>query len=74
MAIVLAWGLAVMIAIYAVGRISGAHLNPAVTLALVITGSFPIEQMIGYILAQVAGVYRRRAGLDILSAALGAYQ
>lgn len=56
-AIVLAWGLAVMIAIYAVGRISGAHLNPAVTLALVITGSFPVEQMVGYILAQVAGAF-----------------
>jgi len=56
-AIVLAWGLAVMIAIYAVGRISGAHLNPAVTLALVITGSFPKEQMAGYILAQVAGAF-----------------
>jgi glycerol uptake facilitator protein len=56
-AIVLAWGLAVMIAIYAVGRISGAHLNPAVTLALVITGSFPAEQMAGYVLAQVAGAF-----------------
>ncbi len=56
-AIVLAWGLAVMIAIYAVGRISGAHLNPAVTLALVITGSFPIEQMVGYVAAQVAGAF-----------------
>lgn len=56
-AIVLAWGLAVMTAIYAVGRISGAHLNPAVTLALVVTGDFPIDQMFGYILAQVAGAF-----------------
>jgi len=56
-AIVLAWGLAVMIAIYAVGRISGAHLNPAVTLALVIASEFPIDQMPGYILAQITGAF-----------------
>lgn len=56
-AVVLAWGLAVMTAIYAVGRISGAHLNPAVTLALVITGDFSINRLPGYILAQLAGAY-----------------
>jgi glycerol uptake facilitator protein len=52
-----AWGLAVMISIYAVGRISGAHLNPAVTLALIIAGDFPAEQAPGYILAQFAGAF-----------------
>jgi glycerol uptake facilitator protein len=53
----IAWGLAVMIAIYAVGRISGAHLNPAVTLALVLAGDFPSEQVPGYVLAQFAGAF-----------------
>lgn len=55
--IVIAWGLAVALAIYAVGRISGAHLNPAVTVALFVTGDFPADQVAGYILAQFAGAF-----------------
>jgi glycerol uptake facilitator protein len=53
--IVLGWGLSLVLAIYAVGRISGAHLNPAVTLALFVNGDFPGDQVLGYILAQFAG-------------------
>jgi len=53
--IVIGWGLAVMLAIYAVGTISGAHLNPAVTIALAINGSFAMDLVLGYILAQFAG-------------------
>jgi glycerol uptake facilitator protein len=55
--VVIAWGLAVMISIYAVGRISGAHLNPAVTLALYIAGEFPADQMLGYMVAQFVGAF-----------------
>jgi glycerol uptake facilitator protein len=57
LAVAVAWGLAVMISIYAVGRISGAHLNPAVTLALAIAGDFPTNQIAGYLLAQFAGAF-----------------
>lgn len=55
--IVLAWGLAVTFAIYAVGRFSGAHLNPAITVALALTGSFPGDQVFGYMAAQFAGAF-----------------
>ncbi|WP_046174974.1 MIP/aquaporin family protein [Domibacillus indicus] len=49
------WGLAVAMAVYAVGGVSGAHLNPAVTIALAITGSFPWTDVVLYITAQMIG-------------------
>jgi glycerol uptake facilitator protein len=48
--VVIAWGLAVTLAVYAVGRISGAHLNPAITIALAVAGDFSKSQVIGYVL------------------------
>ena len=44
--IVVGWGLAVALGIYAAGRISGAHLNPAITLALFLSGDFPGNQVL----------------------------
>lgn len=55
--IVLGWGLAVTLAVYAVGRISGAHINPAVTLAFWVYGDFPGDLVAGYMLAQFAGAF-----------------
>ena len=49
------WAFAVAIAVFAVGRISGAHLNPAVTIALASIGSFSWSLVPGYIVAQMAG-------------------
>jgi glycerol uptake facilitator protein len=55
--ITIGWGLAVAIAVYAVGRVSGAHINPAVTLGLASIGEFPWAQVPGYIGAQVLGAF-----------------
>ena len=49
------WGLGVALAVYTVNSISGAHLNPAVTIALATIGSFPWAQVPGYIAAQMLG-------------------
>ncbi|MCB0492789.1 MAG: aquaporin family protein [Cyclobacteriaceae bacterium] len=57
MVIVVAWGLSVTFAIYAVGGYSGAHINPAVTLALAIDGSFPWADVPAYCLAQLLGAF-----------------
>jgi glycerol uptake facilitator protein len=49
------YAIAVAMAVYAVGRISGAHLNPAVTVALAAIGSFPWAEVPGYLAAQMIG-------------------
>ena len=53
--ITVAWGLAVTFGVYAVGAVSGAHLNPAVTIALAATGAFEWAQVPVYIIAQMLG-------------------
>jgi glycerol uptake facilitator protein len=55
--VVSGWAMGVAMAIYAVGRISGAHINPAVTFSLAVIGSFPWVDVPGYILAQIVGAF-----------------
>jgi glycerol uptake facilitator protein len=55
--ITIAWGLAVTMGVYAVGSVSGAHLNPAVTLGFASVGEFPWSKVPLYISAQVIGAF-----------------
>ena len=51
----LVFGLVVMVMVYATGHLSGAHINPAVTLAFTLTRHFPAREAGAYVAAQVAG-------------------
>ena len=79
--IALAFGLAIVAAAYGIGAISGAHLNPAVSLGMVAAGRMRAGEFIGYALAQIAGavlgalciylIASGRAGYDIAVNGLG---
>lgn len=49
------WGMAVFVAVFCVASISGAHINPAVTIALACVGNFEVSKIPGYLAAQLAG-------------------
>jgi aquaporin NIP len=64
--IAITFGLVVMSLIYAIGDISGAHMNPAVSIAFVVAGRFPVKELLPYILAQVAGAAAASGTLKLL--------
>ena len=53
--VALAFGLTVLTMAYAIGHVSGCHLNPAVSVGLVVGKRFPASELLPYVLAQVAG-------------------
>ena len=53
--VALAFGLALLAMVYAIGPVSGCHINPAVTLGLLLTGKVPAARATGYVVAQVVG-------------------
>jgi aquaporin NIP len=64
--VALTWGLIVMVMIYTFGDLSGAHLNPAVSIAFTATGRFPLRELPPYLLVQSAGALTASATLHFL--------
>ncbi|HLV97047.1 MAG TPA: MIP family channel protein [Ktedonobacterales bacterium] len=62
----LVFGLVVAAMIYATGHLSGAHLNPAVTLGFVLVRHFPLRRLVGYWLAQLLGALAASSCLRLL--------
>jgi len=71
----LAFGLTVLTMAYAIGHVSGCHLNPAVSVGLFVGGRFPAKDLAPYIIAQVlgaaAGVMGSLAALEVLKEIAG---
>jgi len=63
----LAFGLTVVTMAYAIGHISGCHLNPAVTVGLAAGGRFPAGQILPYVIAQVVGAIVAAAVLYVIA-------
>jgi len=64
--VAIVWGLGVMFAVYLCGGISGAHINPAITIALAFWGRFEWNRVAGYVAAQVAGAFVAAAFLFVM--------
>ncbi|KAF3600922.1 hypothetical protein F2Q69_00033464 [Brassica cretica] len=64
--IAIVWGLTVMVLVYSLGHISGAHFNPALTVAFASCGRFPLKQVPAYVISQVIGSTLAAATLRLL--------
>ena len=66
MGIAFTFGLIVMVMIYALGPVSGAHLNPAVTIAFTIAKRFPAKEIFPFILSQAIGAFLASFALRVM--------
>lgn len=64
--VAIVWGVAIMLAVYSIGAISGAHINPAITLAFAAWGRFPWRLVGPYVVSQTAGAFVAAATLYVL--------
>lgn len=64
--IAVTFGLIVMVMIYALGPVSGAHLNPAVTIAFTVAKRFPAKEIFPYALSQATGAFLASGALRLL--------
>ena len=62
----LAFGLAIVVIAYGVGNISGGHVNPAVSLAVLINGGITVTDFVGYVIAQCIGAFAGAGVLDLI--------
>ncbi len=69
----LAFGLTVLTMAYAIGHISGCHLNPAVSVGLVVGKRFPASELLPYIIAQVLGAIAGAAVLYLIASGKGGF-
>jgi aquaporin Z len=69
-----AFGLTVMTMAYAIGPISGCHLNPAVTLGLTVARRFPAKEVPAYVLAQIVGAVAGSAVLYVIASGSPSFQ
>lgn len=69
-------GLTLLVFVYAIGGLSGCHINPAVTVGLMASGRFPVLEGIFYIIAQIGGALLARliAGMDLVGKLASDYQ
>ncbi len=72
--IALAFGLSVLVMVYAIGRISGCHINPAITLAMLFNGKIPSKDAIIYIFMQCIGAIFASALLLAIMTGLPGYE